>query len=329
MSPKLKERLIEIVRAFRGRKVTVLGDLILDRFVWGDVERISPEAPVPVVLVQREEMRLGGAGNVASNLHYLGGTPQLVGVISTDPAGEQIERVMQNLKIGTAGLIIDLGRPTTMKTRIIAAHQQVCRVDREANVEMSPELFKKAIRFLETQLPSADVLLVSDYGKGFVSRKLLGTVLPMAEEMGKIIAIDPKFQDYSIYSPCTVLTPNKKESEFASGIQIRNAKSLKMAADRILERTQAENLLITRGEEGMTLFRPTGYFRDIPTFAREVFDVTGAGDTVIATLSLALAAGGNPEEAAILSNLAAGIVVGQLGTASVTPDELIQAIRQY
>ena len=284
---------------------------------------------MPVVLVQREEMRLGGAGNVASNLHYLGGTPLFVGVISTDTAGEQIERVMQNLKIGTAGLIIDLGRPTTMKTRIIAAHQQVCRVDREANVEMSPELFKKAIRFLETQLQTADVLLVSDYGKGFVSRKLLGTVLPMAEEMGKIIAIDPKFQDYSIYSPCTVLTPNKKESEFASGIQIRDPKSLKMAADRILERTQAENLLITRGEEGMTLFRPTGYFRDIPTFAQEVFDVTGAGDTVIATLSLALAAGGNPEEAAILSNLAAGIVVGQLGTASVTPDELIQAIRQY
>jgi D-beta-D-heptose 7-phosphate kinase/D-beta-D-heptose 1-phosphate adenosyltransferase len=193
---------------------------------------------------------------------------------------------------------------------------------------MSGELLDKALDIFGRQLKVMNALLISDYGKGFIGRRLLREVLPLARKEGKIVAVDPKFQDYSNYNPCTILTPNTKESEYAAKIRIRNEKSLNEAAGRILEKTKAENLLITRGEEGMTLFRPTGYHRHIPTSAQEVYDVTGAGDTVIATMTLAMCSGGNPEEASILANFAAGIVVGKLGTASVSPDELIHTIRK-
>jgi len=324
----LKERLINVVKAFKDQKVLVLGDLILDQFIWGSVDRISPEAPVPVVLVKKEEFRLGGAGNVASNIRSLGAHPLMVGVINTDSAGDRIQHELERAGILTAGLLIDLGRPTIVKTRIIAQHQQVCRVDREAQTAMSLELLKKSTTFILAQLPKYDAILVSDYGKGFITQRLLCNVLPQAQRAGKIIAVDPKFNDYCIYRPATILTPNKKETEHASGVQIRDEKSLRLAATAVLKKTKAENLLVTRGEEGMTLFRPTGYSRHIPTFAREVYDVTGAGDTVVATLALALCARANPEEAAIIANSAAGLVVGKLGTASVSPAELIQAIQQ-
>jgi len=328
LTEKLKERLVNLIKDFKNQKILILGDLILDRFIWGKVSRISPEAPVPVVVVKQEEIRLGGAGNVAVNIKTLGGHPFIVGVISTDEAGEKIEQEMERLNLESNGLLIDLGRPTTVKTRIIAQHQQVCRVDQEAKIPMSRELFEKAVYFIETNVQKMDALLVSDYGKGFISKKLLVDVLPDVKKLGKIIAVDPKFQDFKNYKPCTILTPNKKECEFATQLRIKNEKALKTAAERILKKTKAENLLITQGEDGMTLFRPTGYYRHIPTSAQEVFDVTGAGDTVISTMTLAMCAGGNPEEAAMLANYAAGIVVGKLGTASVTPDELIQIIRK-
>ncbi len=326
LSSAIKEKLVGYIREFREQQVLVLGDIILDQFVWGDVERISPEAPVPVVVVRREEYRLGGAGNVAVNLRTLGGRPVLVGVINNDPAGEKIQHEMERLSLPNTGLMLDLGRPTIMKTRIIASHQQVCRVDRESMQPMSMELFKKAHQFIQKYLARTQALLVSDYGKGFINQRLLSNILPMAQRAGKIVAVDPKSRNFAMYRPATILTPNKKEAEVASGIPIHDEPSLKKAAEAILAGTKVENLLITRGEEGMSLFRPTGYCRHIPAFAREVFDVTGAGDTVIATLTLAMCAGANPEEAAILANSAAGIVVGKLGTASVTPDELIAAI---
>jgi rfaE bifunctional protein kinase chain/domain len=326
LASSMKERLTGLVRSFRAHRVLVIGDIILDRFIWGDVERISPEAPVPVVVVRREEARLGGAGNVAVNIQALSGNPILVGVVSNDPAGEKIQHELDRLQLPNTGLMLDLGRPTIVKTRVIAAHQQVCRVDRETLQPMSMELFKKAHQFIQKYLAKVGGLLISDYGKGFINQRLLTNVLPMAQRAGKIVAVDPKSPNFSIYRPATILTPNKKEAEAAAGIPIRDDASLKQAAEAILKSTMVENLLITRGEEGMSLFRPTGYSRHIPTFAREVFDVTGAGDTVIATLTLAMCAGANPEEAAILANHAAGIVVGKLGTAAVTPEELIQAI---
>ena len=326
LTSAIKEKLVGYIREFREQQVLVLGDIILDQFIWGDVERISPEAPVPVVVVRREELRLGGAGNVAVNIRTLGGRPVLVGVINNDPAGEKIQHEMDRLTLPNTGLMLDLGRPTIVKTRIIASHQQVCRVDRESLQPMSMELFKKAHQFIQKYLARTQALLVSDYGKGFINQRLLSNILPMAQRAGKIVSVDPKSRSFAMYRPATILTPNKKEAEVASGIPIHNDQSLKQAAEAILAGTKVENLLITRGEEGMSLFRPTGYSRNIPAFAREVFDVTGAGDTVIATLTLAMCAGANPEEAAILANSAAGIVVGKLGTASVTPDELIAAI---
>ena len=326
LTSAIKEKLVGYIREFREQQVLVLGDIILDQFIWGDVERISPEAPVPVVVVRREELRLGGAGNVAVNIRTLGGRPVLVGVINNDPAGEKIQHEMDRLTLPNTGLMLDLGRPTIVKTRIIASHQQVCRVDRESLQPMSMELFKKAHQFIQKYLARTQALLVSDYGKGFINQRLLSNILPMAQRAGKIVSVDPKSRSFAMYRPATILTPNKKEAEVASGIPIHNDQSLKQAAEAILAGTKVENLLITRGEEGMSLFRPTGYSRHIPAFAREVFDVTGAGDTVIATLTLAMCAGANPEEAAILANSAAGIVVGKLGTASVTPDELIAAI---
>ena len=326
LSSAIKEKLVGFVRQFREQQVLVLGDIILDQFIWGDVDRISPEAPVPVVVVRREEYRLGGAGNVAVNIRALGGRPILVGVINNDPAGEKIQHEMERLSLPNTGLMLDLGRPTIVKTRIIASHQQVCRVDRESLQPMSMDLFKKAHQFIQKYLARTQALLVSDYGKGFINQRLLSNILPMAQRAGKIVSVDPKSRNFAMYRPATILTPNKKEAEVASGIPIQDEPSLKRAAEAILEATKVENLLITRGEEGMSLFRPTGYSRHIPAFAREVFDVTGAGDTVIATLTLAMCAGANPEEAAILANSAAGIVVGKLGTASATPDELIQAI---
>lgn len=321
------DRLFALIPRFRGKRILVLGDLILDQFVWGSVDRISPEAPVPVVLVEREEIRLGGAGNVACNIRALEGDPILVSVISNDAAGEKVEKEMERQGLSTSGLLLDLGRPTITKTRVIASHQQVCRVDRESSAPMSMELYQKAMTIFKRELENVDAVLVSDYGKGLINQRILSNLLPLAQSMGKIVAIDPKFQDYSIYRPATVLTPNKKECEHASGIRIRNEQTLRQAAEAVLRKTGTENLLITRGEEGMTLFQPSGFIRHIPTFAREVFDVTGAGDTVIGTFTLALAAGGSPEDAAVLANQAAGLVVGKLGTATVTPAELAAALR--
>ena len=282
----------------------VLGDIILDQFIWGDVDRISPEAPVPVVLVRREEFRLGGAGNVAANIRALGGRPILVGVINNDTAGELIQHEMDRLTCQLRSVLTWAGRPSSRPgssptpaglpgrpgsppADVDGAVQEVAPVH--------PEVLARTQR-----------VMVSDYGKGFINQRLLSNILPMAQRAGTIVAVDPKNRDFAMYRPATILTPNKKEAEFASGIPIHDEASLKKAAKAILKDTQVENLLITRGEEGMSLFRPTGYWRHIPAFAREVFDVTGAGDTVIATLALAMCAGANPEEAAILANSAAG-----------------------
>lgn len=321
------EKLTAIVRQFKDKTVVVVGDLILDQFVRGSVERLSPEAPVPVILVGKDENRLGGAGNVAANVRALGGRPVPIGVVGHDASGEKIQSEMERLGISTGGLLMDMGLPTTTKTRIIAGHQQVCRVDRERPFTMSEEMYNKAAIFFRSQLKVADAVVVSDYGKGFISARLLSAILSAAEKAGKIVAVDPKNLDYSAYGPSTVLTPNKREAEHASGVAIRDEKSLRQAAEVILKKAGARHLLVTRGEEGMSLFSENGFHRHIPTFAREVYDVTGAGDTAIAALTLSLCAGADPESAAVLANYAAGVVVGKLGTACVFPGELVHAMK--
>jgi rfaE bifunctional protein kinase chain/domain len=320
------EILIRAVKRFHGKRVLVLGDMVLDRFIWGSVSRICPEAPVPVVEITKESTRPGGAANVAANIASLGGRPRAVGVVGDDAEGRMLREVFRAIGAPVSGLVVSKGRPTSVKTRIIAHHQQVCRTDREDRSALPTAVKTSVIRSFNTYLGAADAVVVSDYAKGVVSPSLLRKILPLARAAGKIVCVDPKMVDFSLYGPATVVTPNIAEIAQAVGQRISGNRSLARVVGTALKLPGIEYLLVTRGEEGMALFgngaRPTF----IPTVAREVFDVTGAGDTVISTLALGLVSGLSILEAAVVSNVAAGIVVGKLGTASVTVDELLQGI---
>jgi rfaE bifunctional protein kinase chain/domain len=323
------EVLMKSVEKFRNKRILVLGDLMLDRFIWGSVSRISPEAPVPVVEVNRESTRLGGAANVASNVWSLGGIPVPLGVLGRDLEGRHLLEQFRELRCPISGLVVDKDRPTSIKTRIIAHHQQVCRTDREDRSQLSPVIQARVTDRFKSALPSADAVIVSDYAKGLVSPSLLRHVLPLAKSAHKVTCIDPKMNNFAAYRPATIITPNTLETERASGITISCARDLVRAGRKILAESGIESLLVTRGEEGMALFEHSSKVTYIPTIAKEVFDVTGAGDTVISTLALGLVSGLSVMEAAVVANVAAGIVVGKLGTASVAPDELIAGIREH
>ncbi len=320
------EVLIRAVRHFPRVKILVLGDLMLDRFIWGTVHRISPEAPVPVVEIKNETTCLGGAANVTANVRSLGGIPLTVGVIGTDLDAHRFREEFRSLGASTEGLVSDSKRATTVKTRIIANHQQVCRTDREDRSTLASATVSRVAARFGRLIEKADAIVVSDYAKGLLSPQLLGEILPKARAAGKIVCVDPKSPDFSHYRPATIITPNTLEAERASGMTISDESQLVAAGRRILRLSGIDSLLVTRGEEGMALFDGKKRITHIPTLAREVFDVTGAGDTVISTLALGLVAGLSLLEAAILSNIAAGIVVGKLGTASVSPEELIARI---
>ena len=323
------EALIEAVRKFRRKRILVLGDLMLDRFIWGSVNRISPEAPVPVVEILRESSCLGGAANVAANISSLGGLPIPVGVLGNDPEGKLLADEFRAIGASVRGLVVDKERATSVKTRIIAHHQQVCRTDREDRAPLSAPTQALIVARFRALMPAADAVIVSDYAKGLISPSLVKSILPMAKSAGKIVCVDPKLKNLAMYSPASVITPNALEAERASGITITSSRDLVRAGKKILKQTGIRHLLITRGEKGMSLFEGEARVTHIPTVAREVFDVTGAGDTVISTLTLGLVAGLSVLESAVLSNVAAGIVVGKLGTASITPDELIDSIRSH
>ena len=322
------ETLIRAVRGFRNKRILVMGDLMLDRFIWGAVSRISPEAPVPVVEIKEESTRLGGAANVASNIRSLGGIPIPVGVIGSDFEGNRLREEFRAIGSPVGGLVVDRQRPTSIKTRIVAHHQQICRTDREDRSPLSSGIQTRVAEKFEASLPSADAVIVSDYAKGLISPALLRRTLLRARDLRKIVCVDPKMRDFAAYRPATVITPNTAEAEHAAGMAISGTRDLLRAGRKILGISGIEYLLVTRGEEGMALFESGSRVTYIPTVAKEVFDVTGAGDTVIAILALSLSAGLSILEAAVLSNLAAGIVVGKLGTASVTPEELISAIHE-
>ncbi len=322
------EVLIKAVRDFRRKRILVLGDLILDRFIFGGVSRISPEAPVPVVEIERENTSLGGAANVAANIRSLAAVPIPIGILGGDLEGERLREEFRSIGSPINGLLTVKNRPTSTKTRIIAHHQQVCRTDREDRSPLPPPMQSRIAQKFRAALPGTDAVIVSDYAKGLVSPSLLRRILPLAKAAGKIICIDPKISDFTVYKPATVMTPNTLETERASGIPIVETRDLVRAGRKILEDSGIQYLLITRGEDGMALFEDNRTVTHIPTVAKEVFDVTGAGDTVISTLALGLATGLTILEAAILSNIAAGIVVGKLGTASVAPEELIAAVRR-
>ncbi len=315
------------VGRLRGKRILVVGDLMLDRFVWGVVSRISPEAPVPVVEVRRETTCLGGAANVAANIRALGGNPIPVGIIGEDAEGQRLKQEFRMLSAPTGGLVVDRARYTSVKTRIIAHHQQVCRMDREDRLPISAAVHGRVVSRFRERLATADAVVVSDYAKGLICPSILREILPMARSAGKVVCVDPKQRNLSLYGPATVVTPNTLEAERASGVAISGRRDLLRAGRKILQSARTDYLLITRGEEGMALFESASEVTHIPTVAREVFDVTGAGDTVVSTLALGLAAGLSILEAAVLANYAAGIVVGKLGTATVTPEELISRLR--
>jgi D-beta-D-heptose 7-phosphate kinase/D-beta-D-heptose 1-phosphate adenosyltransferase len=318
-----KTRVTDILRALRERKVVVLGDVMLDEFVWGDVTRISPEAPVPVVDVRRESVHLGGAANVLANLVALGARGTVVGVVGNDDAGKRLRNGLRELGAGACdNLIVDEVRPSTIKTRIIAHSQLVVRADRESRTPVSAQIEGQIVSSIKEALRKADAFVVSDYDKGVVTPRILGEILPFAYERVPVL-IDPKLRNFNFYRPATLVTPNHHEALRMSDSEDQSDDGSRAAASAIRKKLGCDAVLITRGDRGMMLLEGDGEPVYVKTAAREVYDVTGAGDTVIAALAAALAAGTNMIEAATLANHAAGIVVGKVGTATTTADELI------
>jgi len=318
-----RTRVNEILRTLRERNVVVLGDVMLDEFVWGDVTRISPEAPVPVVDVRRESVHLGGAANVLANLIALGARGTVVGVIGKDEAGKRLRNGLSELGTdANDNLIVDEARPSTIKTRIIAHSQLVVRADRESRTPVTSQIEDRIISSIKEALRDANAFVVSDYDKGVVTPRILGEILPFAYERVPVL-IDPKLRNFNFYRPATLVTPNHHEALRMSDSEDQSDDGSRDAAGVIRKKLGCDAVLITRGDRGMMLLEGDGEPVYVKTAAREVYDVTGAGDTVIAALAAALAAGTSMIEAATLANHAAGIVVGKVGTATATAEELI------
>ncbi|MGA2271935.1 MAG: D-glycero-beta-D-manno-heptose-7-phosphate kinase [Bryobacteraceae bacterium] len=311
----------------RVAQIGVFGDYMLDEYVLGNVTRISPESPVPVVEHQSRYSTLGGAGNVVMNIRALGGAPLPFGLVGNDMAGHTVKRFLQeDSGVSSVHILVDSDRPTTVKTRIIAHHQQLLRIDSESKAAMAAEVRARMIASVRSELPQLGALVVSDYDKGVVNRAAFDELLKACLECAVPVILDPKAFDLTGVGPITVITPNEKEAERFSGFRVDGDDSAEVAGRALLARTGARNILITRGEHGMSLVSADGCIAHMPTQSKDVYDVTGAGDTVVAVLALALAAGANVLDAAQLANTAAGIVVGKMGTATVTQEELNSAL---
>jgi D-beta-D-heptose 7-phosphate kinase/D-beta-D-heptose 1-phosphate adenosyltransferase len=310
-----------VLARFRGARVLVLGDLVLDEFVWGKADRISPEAPVPVVWAQERSYMPGGAANVVNNIASLGGQASLCGVVGEDMYAEALIGALRDRGVDTEGVLADAERPTTVKTRIIAAHQQVVRVDWEKTHPLTHAGGERLLEAAARKIRDVDAVIVEDYGKGVVTPHVLKRVIALARRHRKIVTVDPKVEHFSYYKGITAMTPNEREAAAGAGLKIEADADVDKVGRRLLERTRAEGVLVTLGEKGMKLFRGKAVTH-IPTSAQEVFDVSGAGDTVIAVFTLALAAKVRMRDAAKLANVAAGIVVGKIGVAVVTPEEI-------
>ncbi|MFP3982658.1 MAG: D-glycero-beta-D-manno-heptose-7-phosphate kinase [Desulfurivibrionaceae bacterium] len=320
---KLKERINDFSRA----NILVIGDLIVDHFIWGSVSRISPEAPVPVVNVTNESLLLGGAANVLHNIYDLGGQTTLCGVIGTDYMGRQLLSLLEEMGSDTTGIVKCEDRATTKKTRIVAQNQQVVRFDREQSGPLNPDSIKELHSFLDACFSEFDAVVISDYAKGVICPEVVEHLLELSSKNKNIPVIcDLKPVNSKFFHDITMIAPNNHEAEQMSGVLIKDEESLLRAAGVIQERMNCTAVLITRGEEGMTLLEKGCPPLTIPTEAREVFDVTGAGDTVIAALALGLASGLNFAEAATLANYCAGIVVGKIGTATANQKELLEQL---
>ncbi len=325
-----RNRLLALLRKFRRHRILVVGDLMLDRFIWGDVERISPEAPVPVLRVNSESYRLGGAANVIHNIRALGGEVTVCGVIGRDQAGRRLLQGLRGIGIRKEGVFSEDHFRTTQKSRVIARprHQQIVRLDRETQDGIGERLRRRIRRFVERQAARCHGIVISDYGKGVIHPQLLELIADLVRRKNLICVTDPKKENFGFYRNPTLVTPNREEASQAAGIDIRDDGSLRQAGKKLLEMWQAKAVLITLGPQGMGLFRPGREMRHFSTEAREMFDVTGAGDTVVAACALALASGSSYEEAAVIGNLAAGLVGDEVGTVAVSCARLRQAIRE-
>lgn len=332
----------EIIKKFSKAKIMIIGDLILDEYVWGSVDRISPEAPVPVVWANRRSFVPGGAANVANNIRALDGDVTLIGVIGKDKNADILLSEIGKLKISRRGIFVEPKRHTTVKTRILAGHQQVVRVDWEHTEALPVNLNHKIISFIGKNIDAYDAVIIEDYGKGVINTELLAAVISLSRNAKKIITVDPKEENFLYYRGVTSITPNRKELENAvrnlrikdttnkfrvHNDRLSNNEEIDLAARQVLKYLGLDSILITLGEHGMRLFEQGGAVTNIPTVAQEVFDVSGAGDTVIAAFTVAMSKGATKSEAAYIANFAAGIVVGKLGTATTNRKELLERIK--
>jgi D-glycero-beta-D-manno-heptose-7-phosphate kinase len=321
------KELKSILEMFKKRKILVIGDVMLDHYIYGSVERISPEAPVPVLEVNKEEYRLGGSGNVAENLMSLGATVKIVGLIGNDHAGKQLVRLFKKKGIDATGLLISEIRPTTLKTRIIAHQQQIVRIDKEDHSDISPELEKQVLDMVKSHLNQIDAIIIEDYNKGLLTKQLIENIILVGNDTKKLIAVDPKFKNFFAYRNCTVFKPNFPELQKNLGVLIETEEQFHQAVGVLENKINAKYLVITRGDKGLSVFSKENDMITIPTFAREIFDVSGAGDTVISTLTLGLASGCDLRIAATIANHAAGVVCGKMGTSVAYPQEIINSVQ--
>jgi len=315
----------KIIRGFKDRHVLVIGDIILDHYIWGKVNRISPEAPVPVVEVTRESFLLGGAANVAHNIVSLGGRAAVIGINGQDIAGEALMNILMQRGVNCDGIFTE-NRPTTVKTRVIAHNQQVVRFDREDKKYVDGKILKGILGHINSVLLQYDAVIISDYQKGMISQGLIRDIVKKAKPKEIFISVDPKVGHFDFYKGVSLITPNVMEASSGSKIEIRDDKTLLRAGKSLMKKLSCKAVLITRGEQGMSLFEKKKVTH-IPTVARKVYDVTGAGDTVISAFTLAYASGARMEEAAMIANHAAGIVVAEVGTAVATADQIIESFK--
>ncbi len=314
-----------LLRSFKDSRIMVLGDVILDEYVWGNVDRISAEAPIPVLEVRSEECRLGGAANVALNIRSLGGEVCFAGVLGADAEGEKVRSLLGWNGIDSTGLIPDANRRTTLKTRIGSGNQQIVRLDREQRHEIKANVREMLLNYLRDRLPTCKAIIIEDYNKGLLTAEVISEVIALSAQSGIPVAVDPKQRNFFEYKGVDIFKPNFSELKLNLGMDLEDALEFQIASQRLRERQNIRHMIVTRGSKGMYIFDSAGEVTHLPTVAKEVFDVSGAGDTVISALTLAYASGATIREAAEIANHAAGVVCAKRGTACATPAEILDS----
>lgn len=320
------KKLLALKQKFYSKRIAVVGDMMLDGYFWGAVSRISPEAPVPVVEIDNEFFRFGGAMNVAFNILKLGGIPLPIGVIGNDADGKILKNLMKDAGISDKGIVVDKSRPTTAKTRVIAENQHIVRIDKEKTTPINNSTEKKILELLKKEIKKIDAVILQDYNKGVLSADLIASIIKLANQENKIVTVDPKFNNFFTYQNVTVFKPNRKETEDALGMRLKSEDDILSGGNKLLEKLNAKYVLLTLGEAGIALFEQGKPTRKVPTKARKVADVSGAGDTVISTLTMALTTGVDIYDAAYLANFAGGLVCEEVGIVPIELDYLFNEV---